>query len=307
MALFFAQRFVSLIFVLLGTAVLVFSMLYLTPGDPARMILSETPSSAESYLRLRAELGLDDPFHVQFGEFMGRLVRGDLGTSYFTKRPIVQEVASRLYITLPLMLSGMVIGLLLGIPLGILAAAKYNTATDFLIVTITTLGVSMPGFWVGLMLILGFSVNLRWLPVAGVGGPAHYVLPAITLGIGGAAVLTRLTRSSMVEILRTDYIRTAHAKGARPRRVLLWHAFRNALIPIVTVVGMSFGGMLGGAVVVETVFALPGLGRLLLQGVSSRDYPLVQGMSLIMAATFVIVNFIVDVIYSFINPRIRYG
>lgn len=307
MALFFAQRFVSLIFVLLGTAVLVFSLLFLTPGDPARILLSETPTSAEAYERLRAELGLDEPFLVQFGKFMGRLARGDLGTSYFTKQPVIKEVASRLHITVPLMLLGMSFGLAVGIPLGILASARYNSPFDFVIVTITTLGVSMPGFWVGLMLILGFSVNLRWLPVAGIGSFAHFILPAITLGIGSAAVITRLTRSSMVEVLRTDYIRTAHAKGAKPRRVLMRHAFRNALIPIVTIVGLSFGGMLGGAVVVETVFALPGLGRLLLQGVSSRDYPLVQGMSLILATTFVLCNFAVDVIYSFINPRIWYG
>ncbi len=306
MARFFAQRLVSLIAVLVGTATLVFLMLHLTPGDPARALLGNRPVSAQAYERLRAELGLDASLPTQFMKYASKLVRGDLGTSYFTKRPVVEEVASRFPITVRLMLGAMFVALAIGVPAGIAAAARFGGAFDFVVMSLATLGVSMPGFWVGLMLILVFSVQLGWLPVAGVGGVAYYVLPAIALGIGSAAVLARLTRSSMLDVLRTDYIRTARAKGAWPNRVLLGHAFRNAFIPVLTVIGLQVGGLLAGAVVIETVFALPGLGRLLVQGVSSRDYPLVQGVALIVSGVYVLVNFAVDLLYSVINPRIRY-
>jgi ABC-type dipeptide/oligopeptide/nickel transport system permease component len=262
--------------------------------------------SAQAYERLRAELGLDASLPTQFMKYASKLVRGDLGTSYFTKRPVVEEVASRFPITVRLMLGAMFVALAIGVPAGIAAAARFGGAFDFIVMSLATLGVSMPGFWVGLMLILVFSVQLGWLPVAGIGGVAYYVLPAIALGIGSAAVLARLTRSSMLDVLRTDYIRTARAKGAWPNRVLLGHAFRNAFIPVLTVIGLQVGGLLAGAVVIETVFALPGLGRLLVQGVSSRDYPLVQGVALIVSGVYVLVNFAVDLLYSVINPRIRY-
>ncbi|MBX3141301.1 MAG: ABC transporter permease [Trueperaceae bacterium] len=306
MARFFLQRLVSLIAVLMGTAVLVFSMLHLTPGDPARVLLGNRPVSAQAYERLRADLGLDEPLLTQFGQFVARLARGDLGTSYFTKRPVTTEVASRFPITFGLMVGAMLVALLIGIPAGVISAARFGGTFDFVVMSLAMLGVSMPGFWVGLMLILTFSVNLGWLPVAGVGGVQYYVLPAIALGTGSAAVLARLTRSSMLDVLHTDYIRTARAKGLWPRRVLIAHAFKNAFIPVLTIIGLQVGGLLAGAVVIETVFALPGLGRLLVQGVSSRDYPLVQGVALIVAAIYVLVNFTVDLLYTFINPRIRY-
>mgnify|MGYP001010181651 CR=1 FL=1 len=199
-----------------------------------------------------------------------------------------------------------IFALAIGLTAGIIAAARYGTSVDFGIMTLATLGVSMPGFWVGLMLILVFGVQLGWFPVAGVGGPKYFVLPAFAIGTSAAAVLARLTRSTMLEVLRSDYVRTARAKGVVPRVVLLRHAFRNAFIPVLTIIGLQVGGLLAGSVVVETVFALPGLGRLLVQGVQARDYPLVQGMSVLIAAVYVLVNFLVDVAYTLINPRIRF-
>ncbi len=306
MARFYLQRLLSLFAVLAGTLVLVFLMLHLTPGDPARALVSNRPVSAETYERLRAELGLDEPLPVQFLNFAGGVLRGDFGSSHFTKRPVLDEAASRFPITLRLMIGAMLVALALGLPAGIVAAARFGSFFDFLVMSLATLSVSMPGFWVGLMLILVFSVHLGWLPVAGVGDVRYYILPSIALGTGAAAILARLMRSNLVEVMRSDYVRTARAKGVAPTRVMLVHAFRNAFIPVLTVIGLQVGSLLAGAVVIETVFALPGLGRLLVQGVSSRDYPLVQGLSLLIAATYVIVNFIVDLLYSVVNPRIRY-
>lgn len=304
---FILTRLFSLIPILLGTALVVFFMVHFTPGDPARAILGATPVSAEAYERLRAELGLDEPLLVQLGSFIGGLFKGDLGTSYFTKRPVVQEIASRMPITVSLMALSMLIAVSIGIPAGIIAAANYGRSIDYVVMAAATFGVSMPNFWVGLMLILLVGVNLGWLPVAGVGGIEYFILPAFALGTSAAAVLARLTRSSMLQALGADYIRTARAKGLKNSRVVLRHALRNAFIPVLTVIGLQVGAMLTGAIVVETVFALPGLGRLLVQGVSGRDYPLVQGIALLAATIYVLVNFLVDLTYGLVNPRIRYS
>lgn len=304
---FILTRLFSLVPILLGTALVVFFMVHFTPGDPARAILGATPVSAEAYERLRAELGLDEPLLVQLGNFIGGLFKGDLGTSYFTKRPVVQEIASRMPITVSLMALSMLVAVSIGIPAGIIAAANYGRSVDYVVMAAATFGVSMPNFWVGLMLILLVGVNLGWLPVAGVGGIEYYVLPALALGTSAAAVLARLTRSSMLQALGADYIRTARAKGLKNSRVVLRHALRNAFIPVLTVIGLQVGAMLTGAIVVETVFALPGLGRLLVQGVSGRDYPLVQGIALLAATIYVFVNFLVDLTYGLVNPRIRYS
>lgn len=306
MARFYVQRFLSLLAVLAGTMVVVFVVLHLTPGDPARALAGNTPISAESYERLRSELGLDDPLAVQFARFATGVLHGNLGVSHFTKRPVLVEAASRFPITLRVMLGAIVVAILIGIPLGIAAAARFGGPLDFALMAVSTLGVSMPGFWVGLMLILLFSVHLGWLPVAGVGGLRYYVLPSVALGIGSAAVLARVMRSSMVDALRMDYVRTARAKGVSELRVIFVHGLRNALIPVLTLIGLQIGSLLAGAVVIETVFALPGLGRLLVQAVSSRDYPLVQGLSMVIAAGYVTVNFVVDLLYTVVNPRIRY-
>lgn len=307
MTRFVLTRLLSLIPVLFGTAVVTFSMVHLTPGDPTQAMLGGQMVSGETYERLRRELGLDEPLLKQFTGFIGGLVQGDLGTSYFTKRPVIREVTDRLPITLNLMLGAMLFALAIGIPAGIIAAARYGSALDFGVMGVATLGVSMPGFWVGLMLILVFGVQLGWLPVAGIGGPQYYILPAFAIGTSSAAVLARLTRSTMLEVLRSDYVRTAKAKGALPITVLLRHAFRNAFIPVLTIIGLQIGGLLAGAVVTETVFALPGLGRLLVQGVLARDYPLVQGIAVLASIVYVLVNFLVDIAYTLINPRIRFA
>lgn len=304
---FVIARLAALVPVLFGTAVLVFGMLHLSPGDPTQAMLSGTVVSGETYERLRRELGLDEPLGKQLVSFLGGLVQGDLGNSYFTKRPVIREVAERMPITLRLMVGAMAFALGIGIPAGIIAAARYGTGVDFAVMSLATLGVSMPSFWVGLMLILVFGVSLGWLPVAGVGGVEYYLMPAFAIGTSAAAVLARLTRSTMLDVLKSDYVRTAKAKGAIPLAVLLRHAFRNAFIPVLTVIGLQVGGLLAGSVVVETVFALPGLGRLLVQGVLARDYPLVQGIAVLVAAAYVLVNFLIDIAYTFVNPRIRFS
>lgn len=307
MSRFILTRLLALVPVLLGTALFVFFVIHLTPGDPARIIVGQTPVSAAALEQLREELGLNQPLHVRFVSFLGGVLRGDLGSSYFTKRPVTREVLDRLPMTATLMSLSMLLALAIGIPAGVLAATRFGTTVDYAVMAAATFGVSMPGFWVGLMLILLFGVNLGWLPVAGIGGIQYYIMPAIALGTGAAAVLARLTRSSMLQVLGADYIRTARAKGLAARRVILRHALRNAFIPVLTVIGLQVGALLTGSVVVETVFAIPGLGRLLVQGVSGRDYPLVQGIVLMAAALYVTVNFLVDLMYGFINPRIRYG
>ncbi len=293
--------------VLLGVAVVVFAMLHLTPGDPARAILGDRPASAETLERLRQELRLDEPLPQQFVAFVGSAARGDLGTSYFTRRPVTTEIRERLPVTVRLMVGAMLVALLTGVPAGVLAATRPGTPLDYGVMTLATLGVSLPGFWLGLMLILVFAVNLGWLPVAGFSGPQYFVLPALALGASAAAVIARLTRSSLLEVLSLDYVRTAQAKGLRDRQVVFKHALRNALVPVVTVIGLQVGSLLAGSVIIETVFALPGLGRLIVQGIASRDYPLVQGITLFAALSYVLINFLVDLLYGFINPRIRYG
>ena len=293
--------------VLLGVAVVVFAMLHLTPGDPARAILGDRPASAETLERLRRELRLDEPLPQQFVAFVGSAARGDLGTSYFTRRPVTTEIRERLPVTVRLMIGAMLVALLTGVPAGVLAATRPGTPLDYGVMALATLGVSMPGFWLGLMLILVFAVNLGWLPVAGFSGPQYFVLPALALGASAAAVIARLTRSSLLEVLSLDYVRTAQAKGLHDRQVVFKHALRNALVPVVTVIGLQVGSLLAGSVIIETVFALPGLGRLIVQGIASRDYPLVQGITLFAALSYVLINFLVDLLYGFINPRIRYG
>ncbi len=307
MTKFIINRLAALVPILLGTALVVFFMIHLTPGDPARAMLADAMVSGEIYEQLREELGLNEPLLVQLGSFLGGLLRGDLGTSYFTKRPVLTEITARIPITATLMGLSMLIAITIGIPLGIIAATRFGRTLDYAVMAAATFGVSMPGFWVGLMLILLLGVNLGWLPVAGVGGIEYFIMPAIALGTSSAAVLARLTRSSMLQALGADYVRTARAKGVHGSGVVLRHALRNAFIPVLTVIGLQIGSLLTGSIVIETVFALPGLGRLLVQGVSGRDYPLVQGITLLAAVLYVFVNFLVDLAYGLVNPRIRYG
>jgi peptide/nickel transport system permease protein len=304
---YLGQRVVSTIPVLLGVSLLVFSMLQLVPGDPVQLMLSEFQTTPEQVARLRSQLHLDDPLPVQFGRFVWDALHGDLGTSIRTHRPVTQEIADNFPSTLQLALAGLVVAAVVGIGLGIVAATHQQSWVEVVSMLIALLGVSMPSFWLGLLLIFAVSLQLRALPATGAGDLQHLILPAITLGLGAAAILARLTRSSMLEVLRQEYVTTARAKGLREWAVIGRHALKNALIPVVTIFGLQFGQLLAGTVVVETVFARPGLGRLIVDGILNKDFPMVQGVVLVVAVSYVVVNLLVDLVYAVLDPRIRYG
>lgn len=290
---------------ILGVIIIVFAMVRLAPGDPAVLLAGET-ADQETIERIRVRFGLDRPVHEQFVTFLGNLVQGDLGRSTRTNRPVVEDLATFFPHTLELALGGILVAIVIGIPAGVISAVRRNTWVDALVTFIALLGVSMPVFWFGLLAILFFSVNLGWFPVAGRGTFLHLVLPAITLGVSSTAIITRMTRSSMLEVLDQDYVRTARAKGVLGRRVVLKHALRNALVPVVTIGGLEFGRLMAGAVLTETVFTWPGIGRLLVDSILARDYPVVQGAVLVIAVSFIFVNLLVDLVYGAIDPRIRY-
>jgi peptide/nickel transport system permease protein len=302
---FLLRRLLLTVPVLLGVATLVFSLIHLIPGDPAQVMLGDA-ASPEDVTALRHRLGLDRPLYAQYGAFLGGAVRGDLGTSLRTEEPVVSAIAERMPATFELAFASMVIALLVAIPLGIAAAAHAGSGVDHAATTIALLGISMPNFWLGPLLAIVFSIWLGWFPVSGRGTAGHLVLPAITLGAPLAAVLARITRASVIEELRELYVLAAEARGVSRWRAILAHAFRNSLIPIVTVLGLQFGSVLTGAVITETIFAWPGVGRLLIQSINFRDYPLVQGCILLIAMTYVSMNLLVDVLYGFLDPRIRY-
>ena len=299
------RRLLLLIPVIIGVTFIIFTMMYFTPGDPARMILGEQ-ASRQDVETLRAELGLDDPFFVQFGRYVKNVVvEQDLGRSYNTRRPVMDEIMARFPTTLKLASLGVVVAVLIGVPIGILSATRQYSIFDNLAMVFALVGVSMPNFWQGMMLILIFSVALGWFPSSGFSTLHHMVLPAITLGTSTAAVITRMTRSSMLEVVRQDYIRTARAKGQVESKVINRHALKNALIPIITVIGLQFGFLLGGAVLTESIFSIPGIGQLMVQSIRSRDFPIVQGGVLFIAIIFSFVNLIVDILYAYVDPRIR--
>ncbi|OFX32581.1 MAG: peptide ABC transporter permease [Armatimonadetes bacterium RBG_16_67_12] len=291
---------------LLGVTLVVFVMVRLIPGDPARVIAGLTASD-EEVTRMRSELGLDRPIAAQYAIFLGRLVRGDLGLSAVTRAPVIEEVATRMRPTGLLALCSIVLATLVGLTAGIVSATQQYSVWDYLVMTVALFGVSIPVFWLGIMLMLVFSVYLRWLPAGGYGGAGHFVLPTIALAAFSIAIIARMTRSSLLETFNQDYVRTARAKGVREPAVILRHALKNALIPIITVIGLQFGALLGGAILTETTFAWPGLGRLLVNAISSRDYPVVQGIVLTFAIIFTAVNLVVDVLYAYVDPRIHYG
>lgn len=299
------RRLLMLIPVILGVTFIIFTMMYFTPGDPARIMLGEAAAEAD-VIRLRTELGLDDPFLVQFGRYVkNAVVHQDIGRSYTTNRPVLELIMTRFPSTLKLAALGIMVAVIIGIPTGIISATKQYSLFDNVAMVVALLGVSMPNFWQGLMMILVFSVYLGWLPSSGFNTPAHMVLPALTIGTSTAAIITRMTRSSMLEVIRQDYIRTARAKGQVESKVINRHALKNALIPIITVIGLQFGYLLGGAVLTESIFAVPGVGRLMVDSIRSRDFPVVQGGVLFIAVTFSFVNLIVDILYAFVDPRIR--
>jgi ABC-type dipeptide/oligopeptide/nickel transport system permease component len=305
MARYLARRLLFTVPVLLGVATLVFSLIHLVPGDPVQSMLGEGVSP-QDVAEMRTRLGLDRPLLVQYGTFLKGLTSGDLGTSLRTNQPVARAIAERMPATFELALAAMAVAMLTALPLGVLAAVKARTPTDVAATTLALVGISIPNFWLGPLLAIVFSVVLGWLPVSGRGSLAHLVLPAITLGAPLAAVLARMTRASVIEELNELYVLAARARGASRLRAIVRHAFRNSLIPIVTVIGLQFGAVLTGAVITETIFAWPGVGRLLIQSISFRDYPLVQGCILLIAGTYVSMNLVTDVLYGFLDPRIRY-
>lgn len=298
------KRLLMLIPVIIGVSFLVYFIMSLTPGDPARIMLGDT-ATVEEIQQMHEELGLDDPLIVRYGRYILDLLHGDLGNSYTTGRSVFTEVMSRFPATLTLTFWSMLIAILISIPIGIISATKQYSLIDSFSMIFALLGISIPNFWLGLMLIIAFSVNLGWLPTGGFSGAASIVLPAITLGTGCAANITRTTRSSMLEVIRQDFIRTAKAKGVSKRKVIHKHAFRNALIPVVTIIGLQFGQLLGGAVLTETVFSWPGIGQYLVNSINGKDTNAVTGTIIIFAVCFSLVNLSVDVIYGFIDPRIK--
>jgi peptide/nickel transport system permease protein len=300
--------------VLLIVATVGFFLIYLTPGDPAAVMLGPDATD-EDLANLRQLMGLDRPLLVQLGWWYSRMLRGDLGYSIFLQRPVLQAIYERLEPTGLLTTLSLLLAIAIGVPAGIVAAVRRNSWVDQASMGVALVGVSVPNFWLGLNLILVFSVYLGLFPVAGyvalaespAGALRTLTLPAVTLGISASALIARMTRSSMLEVLGQDYVRTARAKGNRERRVVYWHALRNAMIPTVTVVGLALGGLLAGAVVTETVFALPGVGRLVISSVLRRDYPVVQGVLMFIAAIYVLVNLLIDVVYVYLDPRVKYA
>ena len=291
--------------ILFGVSVVVFLILHLVPGDPARLVAG-TDATKEDVEIIRSELGLNRPLPVQYVSWLGNVFRGDLGRSTRTHRPVTRELRQTIPATIELTASAIIIAILIGIVAGTVAAVRRNSVFDYTSMIVALLGVCTPSFWLGLMLMLLFAVKFDLLPTTGRGGWENLVLPAVTLGAGAAAIIARVTRSSMLEVLGTDYIRTAHAKGLSTRAVVVRHAIKNALIPVITVIGLEFGYLLAGAVVTETVFAYPGVGRLLVDAINFRDYPIIQGALLLLAFQFAIVNLAVDMLYAYFDPRISY-
>ena len=302
---FLLQRMLLLVPTLLGAVTLVFLVIHAVPGDPVEAMLGETATSADK-AALARELGLDQPLLMQYVHFLTGLASGDLGRSLYNEASVVDLILRRFPATLELSLAAMAIALLISLPLGILAAARRGSAADRGALLFSLLGIAMPNFWLGPLLMIAFSIDLGWLPVSGRGGPSYLVLPAITLGMAMAAIVTRMIRSGLIDAMREDYIRTARAKGVGETRIWLKHALRNSLLSAITIVGLQFGSLLAGAIITESIFSWPGLGRLTLQAIQTRDYPLVQGCVLTIVVTYLIVNLLTDIAYRVVDPRISY-
>ncbi|KQL49721.1 peptide ABC transporter permease [Brevibacillus choshinensis] len=300
------KRLMSGLIVLVGVSLFSFALIHLIPGDPVRIMLGEK-ATKERVEQLREHMGLNKPLVVQYVNYATGVLKGDLGTSLKTSRPVSMEIAQRFPATLKMALSGIVVAIVAGVIMGILAAKYKDTYVDYAIMSLATLGMSLPSFWLGLLVIMVFAVNLGWFPVAGGTGFKDLIMPAVTLGVLLSTTISRLTRSGMVEVLSNDYIRTARAKGMGEGIVLFRHAFRNVMIPVVAVVGLQMAALLGGAVIVEQVFNWPGIGTLAIEAISSRDFPMIQGIILFMGAIYVIVNICVDLLYAVLDPRIDYS
>lgn len=302
---YIVRRLLLTVPVVLGVSIIVFSIIRLIPGDPARAIagVNATPQFIQ---QVRVRYALDQPLYIQYGRFITDFMRGELGNSIFSGRPVTTELGERFPRTLLLATISLVIATILGVSAGIVSATRRNSVFDNASMLVALVGVAAPVFWMALMLQLLFAVQLRLLPATGIGTIRHLILPSITLGTASAALMARITRSSMLDVLRQDFITTARAKGLNERLVVYKHALKNALIPVVTVLGLQFGILLGGAVLTETVFAWPGVGRLLVDAILRRDYPVVQGTVMLLALLFVLINLVVDIVYAFLDPRIHY-
>ncbi len=298
------KRLLMMIPVMVGVTLLVFLMLEITPGDPARQILGEQ-ATEEMVQQLREEMGLNDNFFVRFARYVWNVCHGDFGISYTTGRSVFQEIIERFPTSLKLAAFATLVSVMVGIPLGVFSAIKQYSWVDSILVGIALVGVSIPSFWLGLMLILVFAVHLDWLPSSGFSGPLFWILPSITIGYISAATIFRMTRSSMLEVIRQDYIRTARAKGQKESKIITKHALKNAIIPIITVIGLRFGGSLGGSVITEQIFSIPGLGQLMINAIHNRNYPIVQGGVLLIALAYSLINLFVDILYAFADPRIK--
>eukprot|EP01136_Pigoraptor_vietnamica_P040362 Opistho-1_new@1041 len=298
------KRLTSLLPVIIGVLCLTFALLHMVPGDPVDVMLGESASPADREL-LKVQLGLDQPLYMQFGQYVSNILKGDFGVSIHTQTPITQLLAQAYPATLILAFTALSIGLLIGIPLGIWSALKAGHWQDIMVTMVSIRLAAMPAFWLGPVLMLVFAVWLGWLPVSGMGSPASIILPAVTLGLGLSAILTRMTRTSLMEVLNEDYIRTARAKGMSERQVLLKHALRAALLPLVTIVGLQMGSLLAGAVITETIFSWNGIGRLLVDSIEKRDYPVTQACVLVIALSYVLINQATDLAYRWLDPRTR--
>jgi peptide/nickel transport system permease protein len=303
---FIGIRILTAIPVLLGVATIVFFMMRVLPGDPAKLMLYETGASASEVEKLREQLGLNDPLYVQFWHYLVNVVQGDFGQSFYTKQDVTTMLADQFRSTMELTIAAMLISTTLGVTLGVISAVKQHTWIDSFSMVFALAGVSLPSFWLGLMLIFLFSLKLGWLPAVGSNSFKDLILPAVTLGIGGSAIIARLVRSSMLEVLRQEYVVTARAKGLSSYAVTIRHALRNALIPTVTILGLQFGYLLGGTVVVETVFSRQGIGRLAVVAIKGKDFDVIQGWALFVAVIYILVNLLVDISYAWLDPRIRF-
>jgi len=307
MATYIIRRLLLLIPVWFGVLTLVFLMRVMVPGDPVEIMFFGQQATQEVKDNVRRQLGLDRPLHMQYASYVSGVLRGDLGTSINTQRPVLEEIRSRFPHTLALTVASLSVAIVIGLVAGILAAVYKGSLIDTVSMVLALAGLSMPAFWLGLIMIYIFAVNLRWFPVLGSMSPKGMILPSVTLGVIASAVLARIVRSSMLEVLREDYIRTARAKGIKESRVIIQHALKNALIPIVTIIGLQFGGLLSGAFLTETVFGRPGIGRYVVTAIGARDYPAIQGTVLTVAVLFVLINLVVDLIYAAVDPRIHYA
>ncbi len=299
------QRILMLVPVIIGVTLIIFTLLYITPGDPARMALGED-APEEAVEQFRKNQGLDDPFLIQFSRYVYKgFLYGDFGRSYVTGTPVTEELMQRFPVTLRLAFYAVLLGIVVGIPFGIICAIRQYSIFDSITMLLALIGVAMPSFWLGVLLILLFSVHLGWLPPSGFSTFNEMVMPVFTLSGGSLAIITRMTRSSMLEVIRADFIRTARAKGQSEFKVIFRHALPNALIPVVTVIGMQFGALLGGSILTESVFSIPGVGRLMVDSIRMRDFPIVQGGVLYIAIVYCFINLLVDLVYAWIDPRIK--